>query len=273
MNAFTRNVILIEAPAWQLLFQVKAFNFEDKTTTKMNSKPSFLSISALIAFALLLNMSAFAQHDHDHEKNPHQLPSGQYGNVPHYDQNPGDIAPPTYEKVVMPPVPFDSAMDTKISGEVKRTDGETYAVFHLKTEPMPANERRLTNGSKFLLLNEWLTPKRSFQKILVKVISNPPSNQFVGDTGWIELSHTSLYQFYDNDLNKIDKDYVYKKYLNAAVKFRKQSETTTCPKNKKCYEGYAKYYDCMAQSEKDHVPAKCKMKNCTIVDCPGDAPK
>ena len=186
-----------------------------------------------------------------------------------YPQNQG------YDKMVMPPIPYDSALDTKIYGEVKRMDGENEAVFHLKTEPMPAVERRVTNGSKFLLLNEWLTPKRSFQKILVKVLSNPPSNNFLGDTGWIELSHTSLYAYYDNAANKVDSDFIYKKYVSASAKFMEQSTASTCSENKKCYAGYAKYYDCLAASEREHTAStKCKPKNCTIVECPGDtAPK
>jgi hypothetical protein len=207
----------------------------------MNFDNGFFKVAAMAALFLFMNVCAVAQERPD--------------------------------QPVLPPLPFDSALNTKIYGEVKRLDGETEAVFHLKTEPMPANERRVTNGSKFLLLNEWLTPRRSFNKILVKVLSNPPTNNFVGDTGWIELSHTSLLAYYDYPANRIDSNFVYKKYVNAATKFREQSTSTKCSKNRKCYAGYAKYYDCLAKAEKDHTPPACKVENCVIEDCPGDTPK
>jgi hypothetical protein len=173
----------------------------------------------------------------------------------------------------VPPVPFDSAVDTKIYGEVKRTDGEKGTVFYLKSKPIVTPERILAEGSKFLLLNEWLTSRRSFQKVLVKVLSNPPSDSYVGDTGWVELSHTSLYPYYDNDLNKVDSNFVYKKYFNAAKKYRELADST-CRANKKCYLEYAEYFDCLAKSERDHTPPSgCKASNCAIVECPEEKKK
>jgi hypothetical protein len=226
----------------------------------MNSKDILKSL--LLVTCVLLSVVLKAQHDHDSPKQPVPPASTEVDGPQSYGH-----------QVVFPPIPFDSAMDTKIYGEVKRLDGDTQAVFHLKTEPMPDKERLVSNGTKFLLLNEWLTPRRSFQKILVKVLSNPPSNNFVGDTGWIELSHTTLFQYYDNDLNRIDRDFVYKKYSKAAAKFRDQGNTTTCKKNKKCYLNYADYYDCLALTEKEHTQPKCAMKNCVIEECLSDTPK
>jgi hypothetical protein len=238
----------------------------------MKLNRDFLKIQSTIIFFILITGHVCAQNP-DSTTSPYKLPSGQFGNVPHYDAPAEEVSAPTYTQPINPPLPFDSPVNTNIYGEIKRIDGENETVFYKKTEPLPPIERKVTNGSKFLLMNEWLTSKRSFNKILVKILSNPPSNNFVGDTGWVELSYTSLYPYYDNDLNKIDSDFILKRYVNAAIKFRKQGETTTCKENRKCYVGYAEYYECMAKSEREHTQPACKMKNCTIEDCPGDTPK
>jgi hypothetical protein len=242
----------------------------------MKGERSFLITAAAFAALFFSGASAKAQDGHNHSdpsKNPHQLPNGQYSNVPHPAESNTDYLTEYDLHPFVAPYPFDSALDTKIIGKVVPPSGEKEVVFHLRREPMPDKERKVSSGSTFLLLNDYLTPKRTFTKLLIKVLTNPPTDQFVGDTGWIELSHTSLYAYYDPTTNGIDTNFVYKKYVKAAAQFRAQSTTTACKENRQCLADYAKYYDCMAISEKERKPNKCKTKNCTLVDCPADLEK
>ena len=166
----------------------------------MIMKGNSVKVSVMLVFFQLVVIGCKAQSGHQHQhtdSSSYQLPNGQYSNIPHQThQEPlGDftLPPEAYMNI-----DFDSEHDTKIYGKVKRTDGVDSTVFYLKKEPLPDKERILKEGSEFLLLNVLLSPKRVWNKILIRVLSNPPTNKFVGDTGWVEVSHTTLYPYYDN---------------------------------------------------------------------------
>ena len=117
---------------------------------KMNGKNYGSKIYSLFSLVVLFIFCCeVTKAQSEPKKSPYQLPNGQYS-APTPNAIPADISFVHFDKPVFPPIPFDSAMNTGIFGEIKRTDGETQTIFYLKTEPMPEHDRIIANGTKFL---------------------------------------------------------------------------------------------------------------------------
>lgn len=159
---------------------------------------------------------------------------------------------------------------TNIFGKVERFYPPSNTQIYAKGKLFSDSFHLINHGAKFELLNENLTPAKNHERILVKILSNPPTNQYAGDTGWIYIGHTSLNKFYDRAKNMVDTNFLYNTYLNAAAKCRADAAKTKCSANKKCLIAWAEYYDCMLKDSRSDSPAPCPVANCTMEDCPAD---
>lgn len=158
--------------------------------------------------------------------------------------------------------------DTKIFGTVKGEFNETFVHLYRKDSINSNNTFHLNIGAQFKLLNQ--KPVSGFQRILVKVISNPPSNVNVDTVGWIRITNTSLTKYYDVKRDYIDSNFLYDKFFNAATKARDDAKKTTCRANKACYTKWAEYFDCQVKYSHSDEKPNCPLVNCAIEDCPGD---